>query len=105
MKLYCFSLYDVSKNEVVWCYYLERSNVALASYHVLCFTCENCCGQVHPYESECASNWEIQQHMTKDVCSQLLSAVSGRGHLLPKARASAIFPSQSGDPIVMEVAK
>ena len=103
MKLYRFSVYDVSKNEVVLRYYLERSNVTQL-YHVLCFTCENCRGQVHPYGSECPSYWVIRQHMTKDVCSRLLNALSDGGHPPPKAHASTIFPSQTGGPIVIEVA-
>lgn len=103
MKLYRFSVYDVSKNEVVLRYYLERSNVTQL-YHVLCFTCESCRGQVHPYGSECPSYWEIRQHMTKDVCSRLLSALSGGGHPAPIPHASTIFPTQTGGPTAIEVA-
>ena len=103
MKLYRFSVYDISKNEVVLRYYLERSNV-IQLYHVLCFTCENFRGQVHPYGAEIPSYWEIRQRMLEDVYSRLLSALSQGNHPPPRAHASTIFPATSGGgPIIIQV--
>ncbi len=72
MKLYRFSVYDLSRNEVILRYYLERSNVTQV-YHVLCFTCDNYRGQVYPYGSEIPSYWEVRNHMIQDVKQRLKS--------------------------------
>lgn len=103
MKMYRFSVYDIAKNEVVLRYYLERSNV-IQLYHVLCFTCENVRGQVHPYGAEIPSYWEIRQRMLEDVYSRLLSALSQGDHPPPRAHASTIFPATSGGgPVIIQV--
>ena len=103
MKLFRFSVYDVTKNEVVLRYYLERSNVTQL-YHVLCFTCENYRGQVQPYGSEVPSYWEIRQHMMEDVYSRLLSALSDGTHPAPQTHAATIFPATRGTgPIIIQV--
>ena len=103
MKLYRFSVYDISKTEVVLRYYLERSNV-IQLYHVLCFTCENYRGQVHPYGAEIPSYWEIRQRMLEDVYTRLLSALSQGDHPPPRAHASTIFPATSGGgPVIIHV--
>ena len=70
MKLYRFSVYDLTKNEVVLRYYLERSNV-VKLYHVLCYSLGKQRGQVYPYGSECPSYWEIRKHMLSDACTRL----------------------------------
>ena len=77
MKLYRFSVYDVSRNEVVLRYHLERSNF-LQLYHVLCFTAPNVRGQIHPYGPECPSYWIIREHMLADIYARLKhGSVSG----------------------------
>ena len=97
MKIFRFSVYDLVRNEVVLRYYLERSNVTQL-YHVLCFTCENCRGQVHPYGTEVPSYWDIRQRMLGDVYSRLRSAISPG----TPPHAASIFPSSQskGSPIV-----
>lgn len=103
MKLYRFSIYDLSRNEVVLRYYLERSNVTQI-YHVLCFTCDNYRGQVSPYGSECPSYWEIREHMLTDVNSRLLSALSHGTIQAPQPHAATIFPTvQGGGPIIIQI--
>ena len=66
MKLYRFSVYNVSQNEVVLRYYLERSNVT-QFYHVLCFMDDSCHGQVKPYGTEAPSYWEVRRSMLEDL--------------------------------------
>ena len=66
MKLYRFSVYNVSRNEVVLRYYLERSNVT-QFYHVLCFMDDSCHGQVKPYGTEAPSYWEVRRSMLEDL--------------------------------------
>lgn len=103
MKMFRFSVYDTTKNEVVLRYYLERSNV-IQMYHVLCFTCENYRGQVHPYGSECPSYWEIRHHMLEDVYSRLLNALSQGSHPAPRAHAATIFPPVRGTgPVIIQI--
>ena len=103
MKLYRFSVYDLSRNEVILRYYLERSNVTQI-YHVLCFTCENYRGQVHPYGTESPSYWEVREHMLKDVYSRLLSALSQGSVPAPQTHASTIFPASRGEgPVIIQV--
>lgn len=103
MKLYRFSVYDLSRNEVILRYYLERSNVTQL-YHVLCFTCENYRGQVHPYGTESPSYWEVRQHMLQDVYSRLLSALSQGSVPAPQTHASTIFPATRGEgPVIIQV--
>ena len=105
MKLFRFSVYDVDKGEVVLRYYLERSNV-IQLYHVLCFTCENYRGQVHPYGTEVPCYWEVRQHMLEDVKSRLLSALSRGAHPPPAAHASTIFPAERGaGPVVIQISE
>lgn len=103
MKLYRFSVYDLSRNEVILRYYLERSNVTQL-YHVLCFTCENYRGQVHPYGTESPSYWEVRHHMLEDVYSRLLSALSQGSVPAPQTHASTIFPATRGQgPVIIQV--
>ncbi len=103
MKLYRFSVYDLSRNDVILRYYLERSNVTQL-YHVLCFTCENYRGQVHPYGTEGPSYWEVRQHMLQDVYSRLLSALSQGSVPAPQTHASTIFPATRGEgPVIIQV--
>ena len=103
MKLYRFSVYDLLRNEVILRYYLERSNVTQL-YHVLCFTCENYRGQVHPYGTESPSYWEVRQHMLQDVYSRLLSALSQGSVPAPQTHASTIFPATRGEgPVIIQV--
>ena len=92
MKLYRFSVYNVTTNEVVLRYYLERSNV-IQLYHVLCFTCENYRGQVRPYGMEPPSYWEVRQNMVEDVYSRLLSGLSPGRYQPPKPRN--IYPANT----------
>ncbi len=70
MKIYRFSVYEMSRNEVVIRYYLERSNV-VQFYHVLCFSWGSERGQVHPFGFECPSYWDIRNQMIKDICVRL----------------------------------
>ena len=101
MKLYRFSVYNVSSNEVVLRYYLERSNV-IQLYHVLCFTCENYRGQVRPYGMEPPSYWEVRQNMLEDVYSRLLSGLTPSKHQPPKPRP--IYPANTmGTPAHLQV--
>ena len=103
MKLFRFSVYDLSRNEVILRYYLERSNVTQL-YHVLCFTCENFRGQVHPYGTESPSYWEVRAHMLEDVYSRLLSALSQGTVPAPETHASTIFPEANrGGPVIIQV--
>ena len=90
MKIFRFSVYDLARNEVVLRYYLERSNVTQL-YHVLCFTCENCRGQVHPYGTEVPSYWAIRQRMLGDVYSRLRSAISPATYSAPQPHAPTTF--------------
>ena len=93
MKLYRFSVYNVSQNEVVLRYYLERSNV-IQMYHVLCFTCENYRGQVKPYGTDVPSYWEVRQNMLEDVYTRLLGALAPAPgtHPPPKPLTSTTIP-------------
>ena len=103
MKLYRFSVYDLSRNEVILRYYLERSNVTQL-YHVLCFTCENYRGQVHPYGTEIPSYWDIRQEMLGDVQLRLLSALSPGSQPPPQAHVATIFPATQGKgPAIIQV--
>lgn len=103
MKLFRFSVYDLSRNEVILRYYLERSNVSQL-YHVLCFTCENYRGQVHPYGTESPSYWEVRHHMLEDVYSRLLSALSQGSVPAPETHASTIFPVANREgPVIIQV--
>ena len=70
MKIYRFSIYEMSRNEVVVRYYLERSNV-VQLYHVLCFSWGSERGQVHPFGAECPSYWDIREQMMIDACTRL----------------------------------
>ena len=67
MKLYRFSVYELSRNEVIIRYFLERSNV-IQLYHVLCYVHGNQRGQVQPYGSECPTYWELRTQMINDLC-------------------------------------
>lgn len=69
MKLFRFSVYDLSKNVVVLRYYLEQSNIEQL-YHVLCYVHDSQRGQVHPY-TELPSYWELRQHMLDDIYARL----------------------------------
>ena len=70
MKLFRFSVYDLTKNEIVMRYYLERNNAANLFY-ALCYISGNTKAQVHPYGQMCPKYWDIRQHMLVDVCSRL----------------------------------
>ena len=101
MKLYRFSVYNMTSNEVVLRYYLERSNV-IQLYHVLCFTCENYRGQVRPYGTEPPTYWEVRQNMLEDVCTRLLSGISPGKYQAPKPRS--IYPANTmGRPAHLQV--
>ena len=91
MKLYRFSVYDLQRNEVIVRYYLERSNL-MQLYHVLCFTCGNSRGQIHPYGTEEPPYWDIRQRMLEDVNSRLLSAISPGIHAPPQPLVTTTFP-------------
>jgi len=95
MKMYRFSVYDLTRNEVVLRYYLERSNVTQL-YHVLCFTCDNYRGQVIPYGSECPSYWEVRRHMMEDVLVRLKSSNAPN-------TISLNFSSQQGGPVIIQI--
>ena len=97
MKLYRFSVYNVTTNEVVLRYYLERSNITQL-YHVLCFMDENCHGQVKPYGTEPPSYWEVRQSMLEDVQLRLLSGLSPGGLPAPLPLAVTIFPTHQATP-------
>lgn len=71
MKLFRFSVYDLSKNVVVLRYYLEQSNIEQL-YHVLCYVHDSHRGQVHPYP-EMPTYWELRQHMMDDIYTRLAS--------------------------------
>ena len=97
MKLYRFSVYSVSSNEVVLRYYLERSNITQL-YHVLCFMDDNCHGQVKPYGTECPSYWDVRQNMLADLNLRLLNTVFPGTHPVPEPLAQTLFPpGQSTD--------
>lgn len=103
MKLYRFSVYDLSRNEVVLRYYLERSNVTQL-YHVLCFTCDNYRGQVYPYGSECPSYWEVREHMIEDVRSRVKSFISKGSHPLPVTHSPTYLPpASSSGPVTIQI--
>ena len=70
MKLFRFSVYDMSRNEVVLRYYLERSNI-VQMYHVLCYSHGSDRGQVHPFGVECPTYWTVRQQMVNDACRRL----------------------------------
>ena len=70
MKLYRFSVYDLSSNDIILRYYLERSNV-MQLYHVLCYTMGGQRGQVTPFGVECPSYWDLRKHMINDLCIRL----------------------------------
>ena len=70
MKLFRFSVYDLTKNEIAMRYYLERKNATKLSY-TLCYISGNTKAQVHPYGQTCPSYWDVRQHMLSDVCSRL----------------------------------
>lgn len=93
MKLYRFSVYDLSRNEVILRYYLERSNVTQV-YHVLCFTCDNYRGQVYPYGSEVPSYWDVRNHMIQDVMQRLKSQRS------PNMISTNL---QQGGPVIIQI--
>ena len=67
MKLYRFSVYDLSRDEVIIRYFLERSYI-IQLYHVLCYVHGNQRGQVQPYGSECPTYWELRTQMINDLC-------------------------------------
>ncbi|XP_064395045.1 uncharacterized protein LOC135342280 [Halichondria panicea] len=95
MKLYRFSVYDLSRNEVLLRYYLERSNVTQL-YHVLCFTCDNYRGQVYAYGSEVPSYWEVRNHMVQDVKQRLKS------QRVPNLTNTTI-PTQQRGPVIIQI--
>lgn len=95
MKLYRFSVYDLTRNEVVLRYYLERSNVTQL-YHVLCFTCDNYRGQVYPYGSEVPSYWEVRHHMLEDLRTRLKSPAAPN-------LISTNFPTTQGGPVIIQI--
>lgn len=70
MKLYRFSVYDLSRNDIILRYYLERSNV-IQLYHVLCYTMGGHRGQVAPFGTECPSYWDLRKHMINDLYLRL----------------------------------
>ncbi len=70
VKLFRFSVYEMSRNEVVMRYYLERSNV-VQLYHVLCYSHGNLRGQVHPFGKEPPSYWSLREIMLTDFCVRL----------------------------------
>jgi len=85
MKLFRFSVYDL--------------------LHVLCFTCENCRGQVHPYGTEIPSYWDIRQRMLGDVYSRLQSAIAPSNYQPPQPHITTIYPqTQSKGNVVIQVA-
>ena len=94
MKLYRFSVYNMTSNEVVLRYYLERSNITQL-YHVLCFMDESCHGQVRPYGTEPPTYWEVRQSMVEDVHLRLLNLVAPGAHPAPLPLAITIFPTDS----------
>ena len=66
MKLHRFSVYDVSTNEIILRYFLERSNI-MQLYHVLCFALPDCRGQIQPYGLDCPSYWQMRGDVLKDM--------------------------------------
>ena len=70
MKLFRFSIYEMSRNEVIMRYYLERSNV-VQFYHVLCSSWGNQRGQVYGFGSECPSYWALHDKMIQDAGERL----------------------------------
>lgn len=67
MKLYRFSVYDLTTGEIVMRYFLERSNV-LQLYHVLCFAdVAGGRGQIAPYGMECPSYWVLREKVIENV--------------------------------------
>lgn len=71
VKIYRFSVYDVSRNEVILRYFLERSHVRQI-FHALCYSQpeDNKHGQVHPYGTECPSYWTVRSHVISDMCKR-----------------------------------
>lgn len=70
MKLFRFSVYDLTKNEIVMRYYLERKN-ATKLFYALCYISGNTKAQVHSYGHICPRYWDVREHMLTDVCSRL----------------------------------
>lgn len=66
MKLYRFSVYNLSDNSIILRYFLERSNV-LQLYHVLCFTTAEIHGQLKPYGTECPDYWDQREQVLLDM--------------------------------------
>ena len=100
MKLYHFSVYDLQRKEVILHYYLERSNF-IRLYHVLCFTCGNSRGQIHPYGTEEPPYWDIRRDMMEDVNSRLLHAMSPGIHAPPESLVITKFlqPQKEAHPL------
>lgn len=69
LKLYRFSVYDLTKNEVVLRYYLERNNSGQL-HHNLCCTTGTRKTDIHSYGTECPTYWETRQHMMNDVLNR-----------------------------------
>ena len=80
MKLYTFKVNDLSSNEVIMYYHLEKTNV-LQEYYVLCYAWVSNNvqhrGQLVPYNEECPSYWTLR----KDV----LHAFQNRSSTSPLA--------------------
>lgn len=66
MKLFRFSVYDLSTNEIILRYFLERSNI-MKLYHVLCFALPDCRGQIQPYGEVCPSYWQMRRDVIENM--------------------------------------
>lgn len=70
VKLYRFSVYDLSKNEVIIRYFLERTKETIYN-HVLSYSKGSDKGQVQVYGSMCPNYWEVRRSIMKRIESDI----------------------------------
>uniref|UniRef100_A0A1X7TYF0 Uncharacterized protein n=1 Tax=Amphimedon queenslandica TaxID=400682 RepID=A0A1X7TYF0_AMPQE len=66
VKIYRFSVYDLSRNEVIIRYFLERTKDTIYN-HVLSYSKGSDRGQVQVYGSMCPNYWEIRRSIMKRI--------------------------------------
>jgi hypothetical protein len=71
MKLYRFTVYDTTTNDIVMRYFLERSNLGQL-HHVLCYAHPvGGRGQIKPYFQDCPSYWELREQVIDHVIKNI----------------------------------
>ena len=73
VKIYRFSVYDLSRNEVILRYFLERSKEKQVYHHILSYSQGSERGQIKPYGSQCPDYWSIRSDMIADACRRIQS--------------------------------